>query len=279
MELVPLSVLVPSKVIWAGEHAVVRGGRAIVAPCSDFSLKLTYFPDPEVLDLDSTLQALMQKLLRRLKVPPLEGGFRVESTIPEAAGLGSSAALSVALVKLLDALQISGRNKSEQELWAEATACENEFHGTSSGLDPIGVLSKGPVLFQRDQGALEHFELPSHLELRLIDSGLRAKTNEVIQKVSSRFQENPQTLSEIDQKMDLSVGQLMDGFRAQGQSLATGLIQGAFDLAHQCFLEYGLLNRELEEKRAQILNEGALSVKLTGKGLGGYWIALFPKST
>ena len=46
-------------------------------------------------------------------------------------------------------------------------------------------------------------------------------------------------------------------------------------LAQQCFETWGLVTPELIEQKYELLKQGALGVKLTGAGLGGFWVALW----
>ena len=49
----------------------------------------------------------------------------------------------------------------------------------------------------------------------------------------------------------------------------------AMTLAQQCFETWGLVTPELIEQKHELLKQGALGVKLTGAGLGGFWVALW----
>lgn len=277
MDLDLLSVTVPAKVIYAGEHAVVRGGRAIVAPHFGASLTLTYCRSGNQEDSSPLLRENIDELLKRIERPRLPGTFQIQSSIPQAGGLGSSAALSVALARLLD--QIEGTTSDDSTLLRLSREFENHFHGTSSGLDPAGVLSPVPVLYQKDQGVIESLKLPRHLEVRLVDSGRRAKTIDVNVRVKQRFQNDPSGLKDVDQKMDEAVDLLVRALKGSDQDSSTQLWVESFELAHGCFVDYGLVDLDLVEQKNKILKEGALSAKLTGKGLGGYWLALFSKTT
>jgi len=50
----------------------------------------------------------------------------------------------------------------------------------------------------------------------------------------------------------------------------------AMNQAQGCFEEWGLVPDELIEQKQELLKQGALAVKLTGAGLGGFWVALWP---
>ena len=51
----------------------------------------------------------------------------------------------------------------------------------------------------------------------------------------------------------------------------------ALQLGHRCFEEWGLVNDAVKFHQAQLLGLGALAVKLTGSGGGGYMISYWQK--
>ena len=50
----------------------------------------------------------------------------------------------------------------------------------------------------------------------------------------------------------------------------------AMNQAQACFETWGLVSSELMDQKHELLKQGALAVKLTGAGLGGFWVALWP---
>jgi len=52
----------------------------------------------------------------------------------------------------------------------------------------------------------------------------------------------------------------------------------AMNSAQSCFEAWGLVPSELLEQKQELLKQGALAVKLTGAGLGGFWVALWPST-
>jgi mevalonate kinase len=76
--------------------------------------------------------------------------FVARFAIPTGAGLGSSAALSVALVRAID--QAVGLGLTEAHIDAAAFAAERVFHGSPSGLDHTVAQRGGFGLYRRGQG-------------------------------------------------------------------------------------------------------------------------------
>src|SRR4051812_30825391 len=116
MGLEAFQTRVPGKWVLAGEHAVLRGGTAVALPHPELGMKLNFQPDTSGLRNSNdglTVEpdsAPIRDLIKELKdrfgdegrnFPQIRGLLKIESMIPIGAGLGSSAALCVALTRWL----------------------------------------------------------------------------------------------------------------------------------------------------------------------------------
>src|SRR4051812_1994384 len=95
---------VPGKWVLDGEHSVLRGGTAIALPYEEIGLTLSFEPGESIEGfsvMPQDAESLIKKLVSSVcsKIP--NGKLKIESTIPIGAGLGSSAALCVALTQWL----------------------------------------------------------------------------------------------------------------------------------------------------------------------------------
>lgn len=279
------SIEVPSKWVLSGEHSVLRGKQALAFPYPDFKLKLTYRRDlgqKELLISANPFQSQIKSLIGRafewleVKSDLLDGGeIDIQSQIPIGAGLGSSAALSVAVARLA----IWKANASEDQWIPLATHLEDVFHGRSSGMDVNVIAYAQPILYSlnfetREQKAevLEPTCLPT---FKLFDSGKRGQTRECIALVNEWSKTNSHL--EFDQKMHeatlASTKALAEYAEHPEASLAA--LSLAMNQAQHCFETWGLVTPELMNQKQELLKQGALAVKLTGSGLGGFWITLW----
>jgi mevalonate kinase len=201
------------------------------------------------------------------------GTLLIRSTIPIGAGLGSSAALCVAIVSWL--AQPFGIH--QEDLMRFATQLEHRFHGKSSGMDVAVIAADEPITFTM-QGGLQRLGVQKLPRFTLHDTGLRSRTSDCIVQVDD-FRKKHQTAavvldeqmaqaSRLAQKglMEFSAGHEVDGL---------SFIVHAMQSAQRCFAEWGLLPEPVRLLEQQLLQKGARAVKLTGAGGGGMVVALW----
>ncbi len=264
---------VPGKWVLAGEHSVLRGGVAVALPHLDSGLTLSFQSSREkgLRIYPPEAKPILRTLLESCDLSPqdenLKGTLRIESGIPVGAGLGSSAALCVALTQWIASLRSIPEPK-QPEL---ATSLENHFHGKSSGLDVAVISVQKPVSFTMKEGArpLEITQLP---RFTLHDTGLRAGTRECILKVENLRERDPGLFEKTDQAMNDAASAAIDGLARND----LGRVASAMRQAQECFEEWGLMPEKARALQKSLLHEGALAVKLTGGGDGGFLIALWP---
>lgn len=142
-----------AKAILLGEHAVVHGVPAIAIPVrerytevdvvsTDASTEVTVEDERGV---DTGLAAAMARLALDLTPTPARGArVKIRSNIPLGSGLGSSAALAVALVRA------AARESLEPaEVARRANELERLAHGTPSGIDAATIAYERPIVFER----------------------------------------------------------------------------------------------------------------------------------
>lgn len=273
------TISVPGKWVLAGEHSVLAGGSAIALPHPEFKLTLSCKSAPKLdvhpMELKSDLETWIRQWGQWYpgEQPPTE--FRIESTIPMGAGLGSSAALCVAMVKWLSRdLKLSAK-----EVQDRARAFEDRFHGKSSGMDIAAVAAGEPILYSMEKGTellgiqgqpLPHFEFT--------DTGLRASTKECVQKVQALRQKDPGQGKALDAQMSAGSLFAQDGLKkyASGKrSEGCEVISMGMRAAQECYDAWGLVPETVKPMVADLYDRGALAVKLTGAGGGGFLVSLW----
>lgn len=273
-------VQVPGKWILAGEHTVLRGGDAVVFPLASRFLTLNYFVTENEIEIqllgdgDAELELIIWSVFERalkklnLKRRQLSGMIQLDSHILFGAGMGASATLCVALTELFAHL---GYIKLDDR-YAFATDLENLFHGESSGVDVAVTLFKKPLLFSRTKG-FETLVMNHQPKLYLSHTGARGVTKDCVDKVKQLFITNPAQAKRIDQQMINAVKNFKD--LLSRPSLDLNLWAETMSEAHHCFEQWGLINEVVAEHSHALQKAGALAVKLTGSGGGGYMLSLW----
>lgn len=274
---------VSGKWILAGEHAVLRGCPALVFPLRSRTLQLKYLDNSQELNLDlqgehgKELQLLFWGVvekaceLKKIRRSQFSGQILMGSSIPIGAGLGASAALSVAVTRWLAYEKVV----QTDEIYDFARELENLFHGESSGVD-IAVAHSGKGLLFVRGGERKVFEPTWSPRWYVSYSGKRGVTIDCVNKVKALIAKDPQRGAEIDQNMKKSVQmsqQALQDTPAQGLPL----LKQAIDLAGSCFLDWGLVEGEPQQHLDWLKASGAIAVKPTGSGNGGYALSLWDR--
>jgi mevalonate kinase len=280
----------PGKIILFGEHSVVYERPAIAAPVEKVRARAIVMPDlrapdgqihvqaPDI-DLDANLADLpedapillvVQNLLSELKMDRTPAfTLQVKSTIPIAAGMGSGAAVSVAIIRAVSGFL--GRPVSEQTMSDLAFDVEKLHHGTPSGIDNTVVTFGKPVYFQRGR-PIEFLNVGASLTFVIADTGVPSSTAEAVGDVRRVWQTDRQSYEAIfDEVAEIVVSARQ--FIEDGKNSQLGLL---LDQNHECLIKMGVSSPELNQLCDAARRAGAMGAKLSGAGRGGNLIALVP---
>ena len=264
------------KVILFGEHAVVHGHAALAGA---IALGVTAVARPAAaprlripawnIDTESApghrAFTAMRAVTAELGVPDtLE--IEAVATVPARAGLGSSAAMTVAIARA--AAAAFGRDVTNKQIEAAAMAGERIFHGTPSGVDAAVATNGGIGLFRMGAGYLRLHASPFRLAVGL--SGVPRDTSSRVADVARMRAADPVRVGPMLQKL----GELAhEGAVAlqRGDLLALGALM---DPAHETLCTLGLSTPALDQLCMIARHAGARGAKLTGAGGGGAVIAL-----
>ncbi len=285
------STVVPGKWILAGEHSVLRGVPALVFPLnSDHALKLSYVSTKEPLSLvlkgahgaafELLVWGVLEKASQKLKKARADwtGQLTLESSIPLGSGLGASAALCVAITRWLHFLGL-GALHSEDQIYEFARNLEDLFHGESSGVDIAVSQTAMPLFFVRggERKSLKQEWFP---QLYLSYSGQRGVTRDCVNQVKALFLTDLAKAEDLDRRMAEAVSLSLKALFEQTMDSTTDVLRmkhlrQAIDLAYSCFLDWGLCEGLCGQHMEELKRKGAIAVKPTGSGGGGYVVSLW----
>ncbi len=278
----------PGKVILFGEHAVVYGHPAIAVPVTQVRARATIMPNIgesagavqilapdiglrkqlEALDSAHALAAAIEGVTATLGIHRIPAcTLKIESSIPVASGLGSGAAVSVAVIRALSGFL--GKPLPDEQVSSLAYEVEKIHHGTPSGIDNTVVTFARPVYFIKDN-PIETFEIPTPFTIIIGDTGIGSPTKETVGDVRRGWEANPARY----ERLFAAAGSIA---RAARQAIESGHPQrlGPLMNENQALLqEMGVSSPELDRLTQAAHAAGALGAKLSGGGRGGNIIAL-----
>ena len=273
------------KVILFGEHAVVYGIEAVACGLPDgVSLTATeaeHRLQPMTLsipawDIDLELTAENEHPVAQAALAVLthcDGpitGWHIHgtSTLPARAGLGSSAALAVAIARL-----VLGPTADVADVVAASLAGERVFHGEPSGIDSQIAAPGGVLRFVRGEPVEPLADLaPFHLAV--LPSGIPRSTAAVVADVRSR-------LGRIGSAGSAILSAIRETTVAGISALKSNDLQALgelFDVNHELVSALGASSQRLDQLCSLARSNGAYGAKLTGAGRGGCVIALTTSS-
>lgn len=278
----------PGKIILFGEHAVVYGRPAIAVPVADVQAQAILSPAeagagfriiaPDLerdysltqASADDPLVAIIQATLHRLhQAGAPDATLHVSSTIPLGRGLGSGAAISTAIVRVV--AQFFNQPLPPAEVSALVYEVEKLYHGTPSGIDNTVVAFEQPVYFVKGR-PIQRMRVSQPLTLVVGDTGIIAPTHTVVGDLRRRWQAESERYEGYFDEVGAIVNQARMAIE-QGSlgPMAIGeLMNENQELLETLEVSAPALDGLIEAAR----QSGALGAKLSGAGWGGNMIAL-----
>jgi mevalonate kinase len=279
------SASAPGKIILFGEHAVVYSRPALAVPVTQVhvdaevsdSKRTGIWIHAPIINLDAELASLpsdhaigsvILKVFSSLNISPLPSlEVNITSTIPVAAGLGSGAAVSVALTRALSG-HLS-KPMTDEQVNTLVFEIEKIHHGTPSGIDNTVITYNKPVYFMKNK-PIETFKVGKPFTIVIGDTGIPAPTKESVGDVRRLWLRDQYTVESIFDE----IAQIALIGRRSIESGRTEMLGELMDHNHEHLQKLTVSSPELDNLVEAARKAGALGAKMSGGGRGGNMIAL-----
>ncbi|MHC1592364.1 MAG: mevalonate kinase [Candidatus Helarchaeales archaeon] len=288
----------PGKIILFGEHAVVYGSAAIaIAIQTRARATVKSIPEKRILinardmnlieKIPLDQKAIEFKLKERKMLTPILNCFSIimqqaelnhgiqlelESDIPIGAGLGSSAAVSVAILGALN--ELLDMKMDLETISSNALEVERSVHGTPSGIDNT-ISTHGSAIYYK-RGEMQKVRVPFNIPLLILNTSIPRRTGDLVSLVRRKYISNRSVFNSIFQAIDKisSKGRfLLERGRLSELGELMNINQGLLDAM-------GVSTPPISDIINEIRSLGVLGVKITGAGGGGSIIMLCsPRNT
>ncbi len=260
-----VSAFAPGKLILMGEHAVVYGHPAVaMAVNRGTRVTLSSSSGPTALEQSPVSDPRLLQAIH--SVLPEHGiSVHIESNLPIGRGMGSSAALAVALAR--SAMLWEKVPATDEAINKRAFAIERIFHGNPSGVDHTVSMRGGVVQYQKGTNGptFQGIDMPE-LPIVVIDSGTAGNTAQMVEHVKARLNSVRTYIEQIGALVTDSMPAMQRGDKpAVGQ---------AWHENHLLLRALGVSTPALDEIVRLAFDTGAYGAKMAGAGGGGVVIAL-----
>ncbi len=282
------SASAPGKIILFGEHAVVYGRPALAVPVSQLQATVSISENSrggiwieapninlssDISDLPAShpLASIINSVYTALDIshPPACTVY-IQSTIPVASGLGSGAAVSVAVLRALSSYL--GKPLPDDKVNVLAFQAEKLYHGTPSGIDNTVITYVKPVYFIKGR-PVKTLHVGAPFTIVIGDTGVSAPTRQAVRNVKKLWETNKPRYDKLFDR----IGSIVWDAR---QAIERGDVTELGDLMnanHALLKSLAVSCPELDKLVEAARKSGALGAKLSGGGLGGNMIALVIK--
>lgn len=283
-----IAATAPGKIILFGEHAVVYGQPAIAVPVIQVQVRAVVTPAikaptgqieisaPDIqlhgvlkeLPFDHALNQAIQLTLKELGLSTHPAfNLKISSSIPLAAGLGSGAAVSVAVIRSVS--KFLGRPMADERVNALTYEIEKIHHGTPSGIDNTVITYEKPVFFIREQ-VIQTVNVKTPFTLVIGDTGIPSPTAITVGDVRKYWQADPEKYETLFN----ACGEIANDAHAAIENGAVDKLGPLMNENQQRLVEMGVSSPELNILIDAATVAGAWGAKLSGGGRGGNMIAL-----
>ena len=263
-----VKVSAPGKVILSGEHAVVYGYPAILAAVDKrISIELDKAGKrvkPISLPKSGLLKYALKRTIGLTGINPGALRIKIDSRLPIGSGMGSSAALSVALVGAFYKLtRLPWDLKKINEIGYEI---EKKHHGNPSGGDNT-ISTYGGFLWYRKEA--ENFKIffPVKPKRRLgriflVNTGKPIETTgEMVSLVAERYKKNPEGVKKLLEAIANTTKSLLRYILEEEKSSLVGIFK-----ENERYLEQLGVVSQKARKIIRVFERIGAGAKITGAG-------------
>lgn len=251
-----------------GEHSVVYGFPCLVMAINKkirVTVKLSKNNQNSIPDSNYIKIAVSEFLLKYNIKTTI--ALKTESDFPSIYGLGSSSAVTIATLKALSELfKISLTNA---ELFNFSLKVTRKVYPQASGFDLASAIYGGIIFYKLKSSPVQ---LPrKKIPLLIVYSGIKAKTQTMVEKVAELKKHNPKQVNLIFSQISeiVTTGKsayLNSDWRVLGE---------LFNKNHKLLVELGVSTDKLNLLQKIAIENGASGAKLSGAGGGDCLIILF----
>jgi len=193
----------------------------------------------------------------------------VECEIPVAAGLGSSASTTVAIISAV--ARSMGVELSKKNIFELAFVPENFLHGKPSGVDQATCIYGGMIQFSRPS-SVKTLRPTRNPVLLVCDTGIHHATRTLVGGVVQKAKKEKKNFqSYLTKAREISSGIAKSLREGDDEDLGTLMYQN-----HELLRKIGVSHPRLDHLVEIARRAGAPGAKLTGAGGGGCVIVLSP---
>jgi mevalonate kinase len=193
----------------------------------------------------------------------------VECDIPVAAGLGSSASTTVAIISAV--ARSKGVELSKKKIFELAFVPENFLHGKPSGVDQATCIYGSMIQFSRPS-SVKTLRPKKNPVLLVCDTGIHHATRTLVGGVVQKSKKEKKDFqSYLTRVREISSGVAKSLMEGDDEDLGTLMYQN-----HELLQKIGVSHPKLDHLVEIARRAGALGAKLTGAGGGGCVIVLSP---
>lgn len=270
--------IAPGKILLFGEHFVVKGKPALglavsmyVRVCVEPGSWIIYSKQLGFINHDSKHRLLFNTLIEKISseynnVQPLN--INIDSELPIASGMGSSAAVAVATAHAI--LSFIGVEFTKEDVWKIAHEAEKTVHYKPSGVDTTLATYGGFLYYRRGSFEKLNLKLPENTSLIIVNSRVERSTGEVVKDVLNRYEHLEEIGELIYSAAEKIVEKALDSLRKNNAEILGELML----VNHGLLWAMGASSEICDKIVYDLLKAGALGGKISGAGRGGVIIGL-----